>query len=36
MIKGLKDLNLKKELVAEELVPLQISLWQLVVNYVGV
>jgi len=35
-IEGLKDLNLKKELVAEELTPLQWSLGQLVFNYVDV
>jgi len=35
-IEGLKDLNLKKKLVAEELAPLQKSLGQLVFNYVDV
>ncbi|PUU78765.1 hypothetical protein B9Z19DRAFT_1126127 [Tuber borchii] len=33
-IEGLKDLNLKMKLVAEELTPLQKSLGQLVFNYV--
>jgi len=35
-IEGLKDLNLKKKLVAEELAPLQKSSRQLVFNYVDV
>ena len=35
-IEGLKDLNFKKKLVAEELTPLQKSLGQLVFNYVDV
>jgi len=35
-IKGLKDLNLKKEPVVEELRLLEISLGQLVINYVNV
>ena len=35
-IEGLKDLNLKKKLVAEELTPLQKSLGQLVFHYVDV
>jgi len=35
-IEGLKGLNLKKKLVAEELMPLQKSLGELVFNYVDV